>query len=24
VVVRVTRPSMTARTKLGYFAPTTH
>jgi Ca-activated chloride channel homolog len=24
VVVRVTRPSMTARTKLGYFAPTAH
>jgi Ca-activated chloride channel family protein len=24
VVVRVTRPSMTARTKLGYFAPTVH
>jgi Ca-activated chloride channel family protein len=24
VVVRVTRPSMTARTKMGYFAPTTH
>ncbi|HEX3644274.1 MAG TPA: VWA domain-containing protein [Vicinamibacterales bacterium] len=24
VVVRVTRPSMTARTKLGYFAPTPH
>jgi Ca-activated chloride channel family protein len=24
VVVRVTRPSLTARTKLGYFAPTVH
>jgi Ca-activated chloride channel family protein len=24
VVVRVTRPNLTARTKLGYFAPTTH
>jgi Ca-activated chloride channel homolog len=24
VVVRVARPSMTARTKLGYFAPTSH
>lgn len=24
VVVRVNRPSLTARTKLGYFAPTTH
>ena len=24
VVVRVTRPSLTARTKLGYFAPTAH
>jgi Ca-activated chloride channel family protein len=24
VIVRVTRPNLTARTKLGYFAPTTH
>ena len=24
VVVRVNRPNLTARTKLGYFAPTTH
>jgi Ca-activated chloride channel homolog len=24
IVVRVTRPSLTARTKLGYFAPTAH